>query len=91
MQRGGFDAAVQHRTFTGVEVALKTGDVGLAMAGGDDRLGKRTAARFGGRPAKDLFRARVPSDDAALAIDRNDRVERGIEDLVRDREVDEAD
>jgi len=91
MQRGGFDAAVQYRTVTGVEVALKADEMGGAVARGNDRLGERTAAGFGVRPAKDLFRARVPPDDEPAAIDRDDRVERGIENLACDREVDAAD
>jgi hypothetical protein len=88
MERGGFDAAVQDRTITGVEVALKAGDMSRAMACGNDRVGQRTAARFGVRPAEDLLRARVPPDDETAAIDRDDRIERGIEDLASDRKVD---
>ena len=59
------------------EIAAKTLAVRLANTLGDHQIGEKLAARGGAREAEDPLRRRVELDDAAGAVDGNDRVERG--------------
>ena len=80
VQRGHFHPSAQHGTESGFKVATHAALVRFPELGRDNRLRERFPNGLRFSPAEDFFRLRIPRQDAALPIDRDDGIERAVED-----------
>ena len=78
-QRGDLDPPAKGRALAGLEIALDTFEVGFSKSRRYDQIGEELAARRRAGKAEDALRGGVEFHHAAVVIDGNDRVERGVE------------
>ena len=73
----------RRRLRTWASEAVQAVVVAGALGGRNDRPRQLAADGHCGRPAEELLGRPVPGDDRPLGVDRDERVVRGLDDLVR--------
>ncbi len=77
------NAPIEHHRVAGRQIAFQPGGVSGAVPLGNDELCKGPPLGLGLAPSKGELRLRVPVDDASLAVDADDGIQRVLDDQSR--------